>query len=130
MCPSPYSATLSPDGSKIAVACEDGSVPVLDAATGQQLTQLPPTSAGVVETASFSPDGKSIVTADTAVAMLGACRSGAPSSRLRRCQHSNDSPNNASPASSPRPSVRNTSPVSADDPERMHRPPLRPCAVP
>ena len=62
-CPSPYSATPSPDGSKIAVSCEDGSVLVLDAATGQQLTQLPPTSAGVVETASFSPDGKSIVTA-------------------------------------------------------------------
>jgi hypothetical protein len=33
----------------------------------------------------------------------------------------NDSPNNASPASSPRPSVRNTSPVSAGDPGRPHR---------
>ena len=62
-CPSPYAASPSPDGSKIAVSCEEGSVLVLDAATGQQLTRLPPTSAGVVETASFSPDGKSIVTA-------------------------------------------------------------------
>ena len=62
-CPSPGTASFSPDGGKIVVACEDGSAPVFDAATDQQLTVLPAANAGAVTSAAFSPDGKSIVTA-------------------------------------------------------------------
>jgi WD40 repeat protein len=62
VCPASNTASLSPDDSKIAVACGDNSVGVYGAATGQQLTTLPATS-GIVWTASFSPDGKSIITA-------------------------------------------------------------------
>ena len=61
LCPAPNSAELSPDDSKIAVACGDNSVGVYSAA-GKQLTTLPATS-GIVGDASFSPDGKSIITA-------------------------------------------------------------------
>jgi WD40 repeat protein len=62
-CPSPSRASLSPDGSKIVVACGDGSAPVFAAATGRQLTVLSAASAGTVSSAAFSPDGKTIVTA-------------------------------------------------------------------
>ena len=62
-CPSPSTASFSPDGSKIVVACGDGSAPVFAAATSQQLTVLSATSAGTVSSAAFSPDGKTIVTA-------------------------------------------------------------------
>jgi WD40 repeat protein len=61
-CSSPETAVLSPDGSKIVVACGDGSVPVYDAATGQLLTDLPAAIQGGVNFAGFSPDGKSIIT--------------------------------------------------------------------
>lgn len=60
-CPSPNTASPSPDGSKIVVACGDGTAPVFDAA-GRLLTVLPATSGGTVSSAGFSPDGKSIVT--------------------------------------------------------------------
>ena len=62
-CPAPSTASFSPDGSKIVVACADGSAPVFDAATGQQMTVLQAANAGIVKSAAFSPDGKSIVTA-------------------------------------------------------------------
>jgi WD40 repeat protein len=62
-CPSPNTASFSPDGSKIVVACGDGSAPVFAAVTGRQLTVLSAASAGTVSSAAFSPDGKSIVTA-------------------------------------------------------------------
>ena len=48
-CPSPSTASLSPDGSKIVVACGDGSAPVFDAATGRLLTVVPAASAGTVK---------------------------------------------------------------------------------
>ena len=65
-CPSPQVA-LSPDGSKIVVACGDGTAPVFNAATGQLLTVLPATNAGAVNFAAFSLDGKRIITTvDTA----------------------------------------------------------------
>ncbi len=62
-CQSPASASPNPDGSKIVVACADGSAPVYSTATGQLLTILPAASDGSVEQAAFSPDGASIVTA-------------------------------------------------------------------
>jgi WD40 repeat protein len=62
-CPTPSTASFSPDGSKLVVACGNGNVPLFDAVTGQQLTALPATSAGTANSAEFSPDGKSIVTA-------------------------------------------------------------------
>jgi len=61
-CPSPNTASFSPSGSKIVVACGDGSAPVFDAHTGKLLTVLPAASAGSVSSASFSPDGNRIVT--------------------------------------------------------------------
>jgi WD40 repeat protein len=60
-CPSPNTASPSPDGSKIVVACGDGTALVFDA-TGRLLTVLPAVSGGTVNSAGFSPDGKSIVT--------------------------------------------------------------------
>jgi WD40 repeat protein len=60
-CPSPNTASPSPDGSKIVVACGDGTAPVFDAA-GRMLTLLPATSGGTVSQAGFSLNGKSIVT--------------------------------------------------------------------
>jgi WD40 repeat protein len=63
-CPSPNTASFSPGGSKIVVGCGDGSTPVFNAATGQQLTVLQAVNAGtVIGSAAFSPDGTSIVTA-------------------------------------------------------------------
>jgi WD40 repeat protein len=59
-CQSPASASPSPNGSKIVVACGDSTVPVFDTATGMPLTYLPALSDGLVESAGFSPDGKSI----------------------------------------------------------------------
>ena len=61
-CPSLSTASPSPDGSEIVVACGDGSAQVFDAATGEQLTALPAANAGTVSSAGFSPDGKSIIT--------------------------------------------------------------------
>jgi WD40 repeat protein len=62
-CASPNTASFSPDGTKIVVACGDGTVRVFDAATLQMLVSLQATSAGNVSYAAFSPDGKYIVTA-------------------------------------------------------------------
>jgi WD40 repeat protein len=62
VCSSPFSASPSPDGSKIAVGCGDDSVGVYDATTGELLTRLP-ASTEVIDSVSFSPDGKSIITA-------------------------------------------------------------------
>jgi WD40 repeat protein len=61
-CPSPSTASFSPDGSKIVVACGNGGAPVFATATGQQLTLLEGANVGEVNSAAFSPDGKSIVT--------------------------------------------------------------------
>jgi len=61
-CPSPSTASFSPDGSKIVVACGNGGAPVFEVATGQQLTVLEGANVGEVNSAAFSPDGKSIVT--------------------------------------------------------------------
>jgi WD40 repeat protein len=60
-CPSPNTASPSPDGSKIVVACEDGTALVFDA-TGRLLTVLSATTGGTVSSAGFSLDGKSIIT--------------------------------------------------------------------
>jgi hypothetical protein len=46
------------------IACGDGSVDVFDAATDQLLTQLPAFFGVTVDSAFFSPDGKSIITAE------------------------------------------------------------------
>jgi WD40 repeat protein len=60
-CAASSSAEFSPDGSKIAVSCSDGTARVLDASTGRSLTVFQATNAGTVSSADFSPDGKSIV---------------------------------------------------------------------
>jgi WD40 repeat protein len=62
-CPSASTARFSPDGSKIAVACGDGTIRVFGAASGQALTTIQATTAGIVNEAAFSPDGNSIVAA-------------------------------------------------------------------
>ena len=61
-CPASSMASPNSSGSKIVVACGDGTALVFDAATGLQLTVLPVTSGGTVSSAGFSPDGKSIIT--------------------------------------------------------------------
>ena len=61
-CPSTATASFSPDGRKIVLACGDGSAPVFDAATGELLTVVG-ANVGEVNGAEFGPDGKSIVTA-------------------------------------------------------------------
>jgi WD40 repeat protein len=60
-CPSPYSANLSPDSAKVVVACGDGTIRVLDIASGQPLDVLPASADGFVSYAGFSPDGNRIV---------------------------------------------------------------------
>lgn len=60
-CQAAASATFSPDGSKIVVACGDATVRVFDAATGRTLTELQASDEGSASDASFSPDGKNIV---------------------------------------------------------------------
>jgi WD40 repeat protein len=62
VCPSFLTAALSPDGSKIVAACGAGGAPVFDAATGKQLIVLPTVGSVADGTASFSPDGKRIIT--------------------------------------------------------------------
>ena len=62
-CQSPSTASFSPDGTKIVVACGDGTVRVFDAITLQMLVSLQATRAGNVSYAAFSPDGRNIVTA-------------------------------------------------------------------
>jgi WD40 repeat protein len=60
-CPSVSEAEFSPDGSKISVACSDGTARIFATSTGRTLTVFPVTVTGRVSSASFSPDGKSIV---------------------------------------------------------------------
>jgi WD40 repeat protein len=60
-CQAAASAVFSPDGNKIVVACGDATVRVFDAATGRTLTVLQASDEGSASDASFSPDGKSIV---------------------------------------------------------------------
>jgi WD40 repeat protein len=61
-CPSPSTASFSPDGSKIVIACGNGGAPVFATATGQQLTVLQGANVGEVNSAAFSPNGARIVT--------------------------------------------------------------------
>lgn len=62
-CPQAETASFSPDSTMIVVACGNGSLVVFDVATSQQLTAIEATDAGSVNSAEFSPDGRSIVTA-------------------------------------------------------------------
>jgi WD40 repeat protein len=59
-CPSPYTVALSPGGGDVVVACSGGSVPVFTAA-GQEMTVM--SDPGTANSAAFSPNGRSIVTA-------------------------------------------------------------------
>jgi WD40 repeat protein len=61
-CPSPSTASFSPDARQIVVGCSDGTVAVFSA-TGQQLTVM--SNPGIVNSAAFSPNGKTLVTAFT-----------------------------------------------------------------
>jgi len=62
-CPTPNSASFSPDNQKLVVACGDGSIPIFDAGTGAVLTDLRAAYDGPVNSAAFSPDGRSVVAA-------------------------------------------------------------------
>jgi WD40 repeat protein len=62
-CPSPTTASFSPNGKLIVAACGNGTARVFDAASGQLLTVISVAGGGIVNTAEFSPDGRSIVTA-------------------------------------------------------------------
>jgi len=61
-CPSPTTASFSPDGTEIVVGCSDGTARVFSAATGSLLTALTVAGGGVVNTAEFSPSGRDIIT--------------------------------------------------------------------
>jgi WD40 repeat protein len=61
-CPSPSTASFSPDGSQIVVACGNGAAPVFATATGEQLTVLQGANVGELNSAVFSPNGARIVT--------------------------------------------------------------------
>ena len=61
-CPSPTTASFSPDGTKIIVGCSDGTARVF-ATGGKLLTVVSVAQAGLVNTAEFSPNGHNIVTA-------------------------------------------------------------------
>lgn len=63
VCPSPNSAEISPDATKVLVACADGTVRVFEIAGGKELVALPAALDGYVVDADFSPDGKTIVAA-------------------------------------------------------------------
>jgi WD40 repeat protein len=58
-CPSPSSASLSPGGRYVAVACSGGLVPVYSQA-GQELTAM--SDPGIVSSVAFSPNGQGIIT--------------------------------------------------------------------
>lgn len=58
-CPSPSSASLSPGGRYVAVACSGGLVPVYSQ-PGQELTAI--SDPGIVSSVTFSPNGQSIIT--------------------------------------------------------------------
>jgi WD40 repeat protein len=61
-CPSPTTASFSPNGKLIVAACGDGTARVFDAASGQLLTVITVAGGGIVNSAEFSPDGRNIVT--------------------------------------------------------------------
>jgi WD40 repeat protein len=65
-CPAPNTASFNTDGSKVVVACGDGTIRVFATASGKTLTVIQATTAGIVYSAAFSPDGKSIDAAVTA----------------------------------------------------------------
>ena len=58
-CPSADTASLTPGGSDVVVACSGGSVPVFTAA-GQETTVM--SDPGVANSAAFSPNGRDIIT--------------------------------------------------------------------
>jgi WD40 repeat protein len=62
-CPSPAAASFSPNGKLLVAACGDGTARVFDVANGQLLTVMSVAGGGIVNSAEFSPDGRSIVTA-------------------------------------------------------------------
>ena len=62
-CPAPMTASFSPDGSKIVVACGDNGAAVFSVITGQRLTVLRGAEGGSIYSAVFSPDGRSIAAA-------------------------------------------------------------------
>jgi WD40 repeat protein len=62
-CPTPNTASFSPDGKEIVVACSDGTARVFATATGKLLWVLTAAADGVVSTAEFSPNGRNIVLA-------------------------------------------------------------------
>ena len=57
-----YSASFSPDGTRVVTASQDGTAKVWDAKTGTEALTLKGHT-GWVGSASFSPDGTRIVTA-------------------------------------------------------------------
>ena len=62
VCPSPNSASFSPKGTKIIVACSDGTTRVIDSRSGRELTAMSAATAVTVDEAEFSPDGRRILT--------------------------------------------------------------------
>jgi tRNA A-37 threonylcarbamoyl transferase component Bud32 len=78
-----FSASFSPDGSRVATGSEDGTARLWDARTGAELLALKGHTDGVTS-ASFSPDGSRVVTASTdQTARVWDARSGAEVLALR-----------------------------------------------
>jgi WD40 repeat protein len=69
-CLSPSTASFSPNGQQVVVGCPDGTIAVFDVKGRQIISMSDP---GTVNSAAFSPDGKSIVTT-FAVADTGGVR--------------------------------------------------------
>ncbi len=62
-CPTPNTASYSPNGKEIVVACSDGTARVFATSTGKLLTVLTAAADGGVNSAEFSPNGRNIVLA-------------------------------------------------------------------
>jgi WD40 repeat protein len=62
-CPTPNTASYSPNGKEIVVACSDGTARVFATGTGKLLTVLTAAADGGVNSAEFSPNGRNIVLA-------------------------------------------------------------------